>query len=588
MLSQLFKIGCLAFGGSVIVTPFIIFLAKKFKIVSKAQNDRWSIEKKPLLGGIAFWFIFIVCSLLFLNLSREILFLLVCSTMIFLLGLIDEIFHLNPHIKLVVQVICASLIIKAGYIANLGGLPFVASLITIIWIVGLTNSFNLLDNMDGLAGGIVAIVSFIFCIIFLKSQLYNMALMSVILGGSALGFLVFNFYPSKIFMGDSGSLFLGFLTSIFAIEATRLPSSPHVAGIIVPLLILAVPLFDTFFVMVTRFLRGIPLMQGGRDHISHHLMTLGLTQRSTALTLYGIVALCGFLALMRDHFSPLVTFAITCSFAVVFYYMGSFLFQRVQESFLKKTHNKNSVSLRRVVEIGCDLILVSCSFYVVFYLHYEGVLTEKQSSFLYHFFPWVIAVRLLFFIFIGLYEGIWRYMGFNDVFSILKGGLGGTLALLFIYYIRYKSFHSSVSAVIFFFEFVLTFFLIAGSRCGWRILWKAIGSLQKAKVRTLIIGTEFQAMMALENLRQLKNNIHVLGFLSPDETKKGVRIQGYPVVGNVNDFSDFLYDVKVDQVIWAQRPFDKVSYNTIKNQCAQKNIAFKKYISKVVNITAQV
>src|SRR3989338_6177538 len=236
------------------------------------------------------------------------------------------------------------------------------------------------------------------------------------------------------------------------------------------------------------------------------------------------------LALFYRMIPQIFIYALAGSVVIVFYYLGYFLFE---ESEKQSPSHGALISLKRFLPIGMrqlseimtDIILISSSFYVVVFFHYEGNLGFRQYEFLKFFLPWIIVLRLGAFIFVGLYQGVWKYVGFNDIFTVGNGTLVGSLFLLMMYYVRYTAYHEFMSPYFFFFEFLFTFVLIAGSRCGWRILWQAVSSLGEDKKQVIIVGTDFNGVVALKNIKENERHYDVLGFVSTNELEVGSRIQ---------------------------------------------------------------
>jgi UDP-GlcNAc:undecaprenyl-phosphate/decaprenyl-phosphate GlcNAc-1-phosphate transferase len=232
--------------------------------------------------------------------------------LVFLVGMVDDARGLRPAIKLCFQVVAALLLVAGGvrvtaFIDNTAA----SAVLTVLWIVGITNSFNLLDNMDGLTAGIAGIAAFIFAMVQVWVGEPFLAVTLALLAGVAAGFLVHNFHPARLYMGDAGSYFLGFLLSALSVEATfyRYSESqsclapPAMLAVGVPLLILAVPMFDTASVLWIRLREGRPLWVGDRSHLSHRLVGIGLSVRQAVLTIYLLTAACGIGALLLKNLS---------------------------------------------------------------------------------------------------------------------------------------------------------------------------------------------------------------------------------------------------------------------------------------------
>ena len=217
----------------------------------------------------------------------------------FLVGLIDDFLNVKPYQKLIGQLIGAALVVGFGLSLPLTGYELIDIWLTVFWLIGITNAINLLDNMDGLSAGIAAIGAFSLAISFGANDQSAELLFTAVFIGALIGFLVYNFNPASIFMGDCGSMFVGFLLSSSVLLNQTGGRSRNVFSILaVPVLILFVPIFDTTFVTILRKLWGRKASQGGRDHTSHRLVALGLSERVAVLMLYGFALVAGVLSLL--------------------------------------------------------------------------------------------------------------------------------------------------------------------------------------------------------------------------------------------------------------------------------------------------
>jgi len=241
---------------------------------------------------------------------RRMAFIAAGGLLVFVVGMVDDLRGLKPAIKLVVQVVAALLLVFGGvrataFIDNVA----VSAILTVLWVVGLTNSFNLLDNMDGLSAGIVAIAAFIFAMVQVSVGEPFLAVTLALLAGVAAGFLVHNFCPARLYMGDAGIYLLGFTLSALTVEGTfyrysdSYPAPAAMLAVGVPLLIMAVPMFDTATVLWIRLREGRPLWIGDRSHLSHRLVGIGLSVRQAVLAIYLLTLACGIGALLLKDLS---------------------------------------------------------------------------------------------------------------------------------------------------------------------------------------------------------------------------------------------------------------------------------------------
>ena len=227
------------------------------------------------------------------------------SLIVFAVGMLDDLRKVGPLFKFGAQILAALLLVVGGVrVTVMIPSTAVSAALTVLWVVGITNSFNLLDNMDGLSAGIAAIAAFIFAMVAAAMGQVFLALSLAMLAGVAAGFLVHNFQPARLYMGDAGSYWLGFTLAALTVEATfysysgRQPASPVMIAAALPLLILAVPVFDTVTVLWIRFREGRPLWVGDRSHLSHRLVGLGLSVREAVLAIYLLTLACGIGALL--------------------------------------------------------------------------------------------------------------------------------------------------------------------------------------------------------------------------------------------------------------------------------------------------
>jgi len=284
-----------AVGG----TPLVRRLALRLGVIDQPSTRKIHLKPIPLLGGLAIYAAFIAALLLFGNRFglTELISILVGASLMSFLGVWDDRRGLSPWLKLMGQFLAASILVVTG--VHIGTFPWetLNIAVTLLWVVAITNAMNLLDNMDGLSGGIGAVASVFFLLLAVMNGQYLVGALSAALLGACLGFLVYNFNPASIFMGDTGALFLGFVLAATAIKL-RFPEGIQIVTWMVPVLILGLPLFDTALVIISRLRRGLnPLTTPGKDHVSHRLVAMGATRREAVLVCYLICAALGILAL---------------------------------------------------------------------------------------------------------------------------------------------------------------------------------------------------------------------------------------------------------------------------------------------------
>ena len=314
-----------AFLLSLYLTPLFRQAALKFGIVDRPVGPlKKQAEPVPYLGGLAVDLSFLLTTGLMYQYSREVLGILLAGAIIVILGLIDDLGVLTPKEKLLGQFIAASVLVKASIYVRLSFLPlWLAILLTLLWVVAITNAFNLIDIMDGLAAGVGAIAAGILVVVNYRSGREFIVPLSAALAGSLVGFLRYNFKPAKIYLGDTGSLFIGLMLSALATNGAYTRVS--VLGLVAPLMILGVPIFDMLLVIYIRYRRGISIMQGSPDHFALRLRKWRLSVEQTVVASYIAAAFLGLAALVVTRVETrsvcLLTAAILLAGISIGYYL---------------------------------------------------------------------------------------------------------------------------------------------------------------------------------------------------------------------------------------------------------------------------
>ncbi len=283
----------LSFSLCYYLTPLVRKAAYKFGIVDK-PDGKLKTQKKPVayLGGLAIYLSFLIALALVFEFSRETLGILLGGTIVIILGLVDDFGVLEPKIKILGQILAAVVLVRAGIYIKLAFLPVYVSIpLSVLWLVAITNAFNIIDIMDGLSSGIGFISAVVLFVIALMNGRMAIAALTIALAGSLLGFLRYNFQPATIYMGDTGSLFIGLMIGTLAMIGTY--TENNMIACLVPVVILGLPIFDTLFVMYIRKLRGIPVFFGSSDHFALRLRRWKLSIRQTVVLSYLICLVLG-------------------------------------------------------------------------------------------------------------------------------------------------------------------------------------------------------------------------------------------------------------------------------------------------------
>ncbi|MFD1706490.1 glycosyltransferase family 4 protein [Siminovitchia sediminis] len=286
----------LCFIASVLLTPLVKKISIKFNITDKPNYRKVHTDLMPRLGGLAIYISFLIGLMLFRPNDPNMIYLVIGSLVIIATGMLDDIYDISPKWKLLGQVVAASIAVSGGFDLEFINLPFGGQLefgylsvpLTILWIVGITNAINLIDGLDGLAAGVssIALITISF-MAFLQGDIFVLAIALMVLG-SALGFLIYNFYPAKIFMGDTGALFLGYMIALLSLLGFK---NITFFSLIIPVIILGVPISDTFFAIIRRLIQKKPLTAPDQFHLHHRLMSSGFSHRQAVLVIYGIAVM---------------------------------------------------------------------------------------------------------------------------------------------------------------------------------------------------------------------------------------------------------------------------------------------------------
>lgn len=308
MILHLFPLIFWAILATLAITPLAIKAAIRFQLIDQPNSSPHKIHQRPVpkAGGLAIALVIISISFLSGNLQSDaIRGILLASIIVFLFGLWDDTHRLSPRWKLVGQFFAAILLISQGVqIRMLGSLDILNMALTVIWIIGITNAFNLVDSMDGLAIGLAAITSAFFMLVTVDAREPALSILSATILGSSIGMLYFNTLPANTFLGDSGAQFLGFTLAALGIAYTP-PGLPQPSSWFVPILLLSVPIFDTSLVVISRLRQRKAVYEAGLDHTYHRLVKLGFPSSRAMLTMHLAAIVSGCLAFMALPLHPL-------------------------------------------------------------------------------------------------------------------------------------------------------------------------------------------------------------------------------------------------------------------------------------------
>ncbi|HYT58149.1 MAG TPA: hypothetical protein VEQ38_25885 [Verrucomicrobiae bacterium] len=564
--------------------PLVSRLAARWGCIALPKRERWHTRPTPTLGGLAFWPPFLFVALLHSsNLSTGVSFFVV-GAMMFAAGMYDDLRQLRPATKLLFQIIAAAAALCFGYRLKFFSWGPLDALLTAVWIVGLTNALNLLDNMDGLASGIGLIAAVYLAFLFNQQGDRDSMIIALALAGALAGFLFYNFHPAAIFMGDAGSLFLGTSLSLLTIQANG-EASNILSLVAVPTCILLVPILDTSLVTVTRVLRGQPISQGGKDHASHRLVVLGLSEAQAVLLLYLIAAVSGASALLFERFDYDLSLAFLPLVILCFALFAAYLAQVEIVSDSERGQIKSDKKLAlwlsaltykgRLLEIVLDFFVIALSYYLGFVLRYEFNMNDSLTELYITSLPIVWVATYLSLILSGVYRGLWRYTGLHELVRIGAAVVFGTIltvgALMVVY--RFVGYSKSV----FILYSLLLFLGMAGSRLSFRLFGLFVSRPRPDQVPVLIYGAGDGAEVLVRVCRENPRvGYQPVGFLDDDPRKEGSSVLGLKIFGGPEKLPQILQREQVRGcIISSPGSLTRDHARQIRSQCAKQGLWIK-------------
>jgi UDP-GlcNAc:undecaprenyl-phosphate GlcNAc-1-phosphate transferase len=558
--------GFLAVAAAFPITALVIWsLARSplaARVSAEPRDDRWHERPTPMVGGIGIFAGLITGFLLAVAAdaapaSRELLAIVGGCGVLFVAGLLDDLFSLGPLPKLAAQIAAGAIVIFNGVtISGLISNDFLAGVVAMVWLVGLTNAFNLLDNMDGLAATLAGIAAIFFAIDALTVHKSHAVLaLTLALALACAGFLPFNLRPRRsaaVFMGDSGSQVLGFALASLGLASSWKVAGTTVATLLLPILVLAVPILDTTLVTIVRLLDGRPVYQGGRDHTSHRLVYQGLSERRAVVLLAVISAALGttslFYAVLDNGWVTLIGVLLTFALLVQFASVLSDVERApglVEERSWLHTFVANP---RRLVESVVDFTLVTASFLFAYYLRLQGSGAPYDRHIFILSLGVLLAVRYAAFIPFGLYRGVWRYAGARDAASIVGAVVVSELVAYLI--LDATQVWGPFPRSIFIIDALVCTVLVGASRFWERAFVRAVSSLtgRGGRRRTLIVGAGRGGRSLLRELRETHGE-QVVGFVDDDPRLSRRRLQGVPVLGGLMEIEPILVRTRPDTVL---------------------------------------
>lgn len=600
---------------SVLLTPLSRSLSLKLGALDFPDERKVHRRPIPQLGGLS---LFLTFHLVFFLASRleffafppqflqtiNYAYLLAASAIVFAMGAADDFWRISPTLKILFQSIGGLIISFTPFRVQEISFPF-GSLelgvwaipFTILWVVAITNALNLLDGLDGLAAGTTFIVSLSIFAIGLLNENTGSPIFCIILAGTALGFLRYNFHPASIFLGNSGAYFLGFMLSLLSLQSHAKNTTAVV--MLIPLLLLGLPLMDTVLSVLRRLLKPMrivkvngthqdrkiialdkwSLFQADREHIHHRLLQLGFTHSRAVIFLYSISLVLGMIAFSSVYFSnlnqALLLFAIGIS---------SFIgIKKLQYSDMQVLRNGTLLPLfsapwisQRIVKTFFDMGAIAFAYYLSLFLRYEGKIEGTARQYFLETFPIVIAVQMTVFFLAGLYRGAWQ---FGSVIDFVKVGKAAFLACfgsaLCLWVIPGPGGWNWTIWVI---DFHLIFFLILALRSSFPILEYFYETNHAPKKKILIYGVGQSGFHALkEFIQNPRLNLSPVGFIDEDGRIPSASVTDYPLLGSVDSLERIFQQNDIQEVIVAQNDIPPERLSLLADICRSHGVTLRRF-----------
>jgi len=584
--------GAAGFVLAVLLTWLVRGVAGRYGFVAKPKSDRWHKRPTAMLGGAAIFLATVLMYAAAVPKSTESIIVLAGSSFLFLLGLIDDLINIKPYQKLIGQLIGATFVVGSGLRVPITGYELFDIWITVFWLIGITNAVNLLDNMDGLAAGIAAIAALSLAISFAANGQVDELAFAAVFIGALLGFLVFNFNPASIFMGDCGSMFVGFLLASSVLLNQSGGRSRGIFSILaVPVLILFVPIFDTTLVTVLRKMWGRKATQGGRDHTSHRLVALGLSERAAVLMIYAFAVAAGILSVLVSQLRASQSLALIGLFTAVLTIIGVYLSKvKVYEERQEDLATQNNAVFafivnvsykRRIFEVFLDVFLITLSYYAAYTMLFGPIENTGNWDLFVKTLPLLVVLKLFAFLIAGVYRGIWRYTGINDIFTFAKGVVSGSILSIFAILLLYR--FQNFSRAVFILDAILLMAALIASRMAFRLIRQILPlPVSPEGRRVLIYGAGDGGEMILRELRNNPSlNFLPVGFIDDDPHKKNKVVGGLRVYESNGTLADVCRERDIHEILVSSQKITGEVLARIRSVCRDEDISLKRAYLKI-------
>jgi UDP-GlcNAc:undecaprenyl-phosphate GlcNAc-1-phosphate transferase len=585
-----------AFFVAAALTPVAKEAGLRLGIVAQPSGDRPHAVTTSLLGGAAVLAGF-VAAIGFVGFlsglpTNSLPWLGWFAVLMFLVGLLDDIADLRPRHKLFLEL--AAICILGGWGPHLDLLPYqpLNIALTIFWLITATNAFNLIDGVDGLAAGVGILSALSIATVAGLHHHSGTMVAALALAGSLSGFVLFNFPPASIFMGDEGALAVGLVLGVLAIQGSRFGEGSLPARLAMPLLALMVPLLDTVTVTVTRLAKGNPISRRGLDHSHHRLTRLGMSSSTAAATLIGLQAIAGLCAIaltvVPGYDAVLLIPFMALFFALVALFLMDRSFDGESPGQAEDLPAIARIILsfgykRRFVELILDVALIAAAYFGAMMLRFDFNLSIVQVDKMLTGLPWIIAIGCSSFLVAGVYRGIWRYTGLAEgvrfVLAAMIAGLAVKLAAAFL------PITISRAATVMF--VMLLFNFLVATRWSFHVFHRIGRYLARPARRFVIVGADARGAAAVQHMHSTAGaSAELLGLVDEDSFKHGKVFHGYPVLGSLDDLSAILARTRFDEIVIAQETLSEAQLASLESFTTDHHITLRRFWLGLTDMSA--
>lgn len=536
---------------SAALTGVVRELALRWRLISDPSPNRFAVTPTPIWGGVAVCLAFLSSVFLKeLTADRDIVILLCASTGAFALGFLDDLLELPPYWKLAGQIVISGAVLTFGQPILLTGLKSLDIFLSLLWLVGITNAFNLLDNINGLAAGTAVLAASFQAALFFALGKHAEALACLAFAASVMGFLVFNFPTGRIFMGDSGSHFIGFWLAAMTLIGTYSSVHSHPGALLLPIMLMVVPICDTTLVTVTRRVRRQPISIGGTDHLSHRLLAYGFSERGAVIALWCLSLLGGLVALLTliygaPHFISVIALLLI-SVGVLGVYLTRFemIPRPLTPRPTSDSRSRLPVWLGMCVGFLFDGILILAAYYTAYLVRFDGDGRPADLHLLVSSMPELVLIKLAVFVALGSYRCWWNYFGLKDALRIGWASILGSLCSIAYFSVVYRFY--GFSRIVFVLDFLVFTLLALVFRFSFRLFDTFAPANHKTNV--VIYGVDDEGELTLHFVTK-RLPVRVIGFLDGDTSRKSLLIHSVPVLGNLTELEKSAGEWNVQAVV---------------------------------------